>query len=523
MYDKSVALRIFSVSANTIKIRDIIVYPSGASGFAGEFGMTKPTGESSDELIQRLYERVDQLTKVAEVVHGNDNCSGTMSLDDDKKNNITRLATSEFSFYTQQPLSIDEFESLQKQIVSLAKTKPENIHLALASFAVMNDDSTVMNVVAHVECGENPQLTLQVKNYPSEVDPNYYTQDNVKLQNHGCYNTLSRGLSIEGREIPFTHSTVRVSKTASGECFYNATEICLDHDFAVAKSDLLTQMKRESVKQAQLGEMRLPHQTSHLVVSGTIPLRSNNCIGTVSQSDATESPKLYANVHYGVDDSQIPLFGGQQIASFPEVRACEKSHTSELYADLSTHYRTEIENSKTNWSTSHETQQLQAQSFIVDTTLLSMPIIGAHRKSPADDTQKKIDWSQVENDWRTTSAIPWAYNFQNSTNDMSYSPTNTGPTFSTPWQTVDEGDMPENSYDTNHFQGGGWSELNNQQQLQEKVRHREHRTTESTKSDNKSSCFCDFKSQFKAQTHHTEPAINQDEDCQSDIKLTGSK
>ena len=126
-----------------VYIQDIIIQQKAKPPdlVVGEFNFssTKPGTES------RLLAHIEELITDAANVH----------LANNAKSTITRLLTHEFSFYTKEPLTLDEFNKVLKHIEKLSM-QYENLHLVLSSFAVLNVDNKVVNTTLHVQCGKKP-------------------------------------------------------------------------------------------------------------------------------------------------------------------------------------------------------------------------------------------------------------------------------------------------------------------------------------------------------------------------------
>jgi len=230
-----------------------------------------PTGEfnlvtDKTTQIERMMTGIEALVTHAANVHKADNCiPGSNELKPDNKNNITRLITNEFAFYTQKPLSMQEFEGLQNLMTILAKQQPENLHLVLGSFAVRTADNRIMNVAAHIECGKEPKVNLIVKNYWSQLDPVFVDEDA-----NGVKGML---LNMDVRQNvppppPFTFNNVIECKTAGNARFLTCIDICLDHMAGVAKKNV-TDILDSAVKGSEAGtnDKVIPKSCSHVVTS----------------------------------------------------------------------------------------------------------------------------------------------------------------------------------------------------------------------------------------------------------------
>lgn len=301
-------------------IRNIVVTTDNNADYCGEF--KEPTlGKTSladakkiYTQVQRLYAQIEKFIEFSSKIHSKNNCHLDGSLQDSKLNNITRLITSEFFFYTQEPLSFSEFNLLQNKIAKLAERQTLNLHLALGSFAVRTPTDEIMNVVAYVECGPQPKFHFLVKNNPSTVDPLYKDIDGDDI-NPLRYIDKSDDISsyyllIQGKQHFFTFDTVFLSHSAGGIAFYNCTDICLDHIYGSAKNNLDKKLL-ESINIAEENtEIEpFPVYSSHMLISKTIGKIPKNSLGRVTQADPKQSQ------HNGKIDTTAetelnpPLFG----------------------------------------------------------------------------------------------------------------------------------------------------------------------------------------------------------------------
>ena len=304
-------------------IRDIVVvaYGSKSDVPAGEYSPPGKYGgneidenETPDALIERLYKHIEGLVSVASEQHRNENCVEDRSqLDSSAKNNITRLVTNEFCFYTKHPLTIPQFQALQNKIADLAKKQPENLHLMLATFAVMTPDNKVMNVVANIACGQNPSMHFAVKNIPSSHDPVYKVKEqsnpdqllileNINKKTDPDISNIEP-MIINNQKHYFSYNNIFECTSAGGIRFYSCSEICLDHNFGVAKQNLENEILTAIDKAAKAKDFKLipeffkliPKFFSHVVVSNTTDLTPNNCIGEVTQADTNKHSQCKSN------------------------------------------------------------------------------------------------------------------------------------------------------------------------------------------------------------------------------------
>jgi hypothetical protein len=167
-----------------VRVRDVIVIGEGSSckgEFTGVnffFNKSKLRDEADDSLIARMHDEISALAHRVAAIHLADNFidADKTKMREDKKDCVTRLTSNEFYFYPyakRGALKNESFANLLTRIESLAATLPENLHLILSSFPVMDADNQVHNTVVHVQCGELPRLYAFSKSMPSSVDPKY--------------------------------------------------------------------------------------------------------------------------------------------------------------------------------------------------------------------------------------------------------------------------------------------------------------------------------------------------------------
>lgn len=270
-----------------VSIQDMLVIAKSTRGVANpvaEFHTGSVT-ETSEQLINRLYGYIDSLITQAADKHKTENCKDGQ-LKPDRMNNITRLVTNEFFFYTKAPFSRSEFEKLQQKIFELARNQPENLHLVLGTFAVKTADDKIMNVAVDLLCGKNPILNLAVKNHPSPIDPVYKRADGRIMQNvdsrRGHYLDNESPIVINGKSYFFDFNNVFECRTAGGVRFQFFLEICLDHDSALAMKNL---EKYPFLRMRDAALEQISDQCSHVVISNSIDLEAKNCLGVVTHAD----------------------------------------------------------------------------------------------------------------------------------------------------------------------------------------------------------------------------------------------
>ncbi len=78
-------------------------------------------------------------------------------------NKITRLSLHEYSFFTREPLKMQEFKILLGATQGITEKLLNNVHLLLSSFAVKMEDQIILNVSIYVQGGDDPKLEVFCK------------------------------------------------------------------------------------------------------------------------------------------------------------------------------------------------------------------------------------------------------------------------------------------------------------------------------------------------------------------------
>lgn len=229
--------------------------PTGEAGIVKE-GMTPMTAEERSEMMGRLFAGISQLTDKAQAIHAKHNIKKPDTHKPESHEidleQIIRISTNEFAFYTQEPLTIEEFQSLQNKIAEKTKTLPAGIQFVLGSFAVKMNDNKVVNVTPHISCGAPPSFQFIVKNHTSPIDYHYSELDEESAVLEGFFMLKDLealdvstkephlpNIVVDGVPCAFTFNNIVRCLTPKGKEFITAVDICLDHAKGVAKSNLL--------------------------------------------------------------------------------------------------------------------------------------------------------------------------------------------------------------------------------------------------------------------------------------------
>lgn len=275
------------------KIKDIAVValslhwrhlPIGEAPKKGE-GYKRMTADDRVQMLERLSRGIDDLMKEALATHlDSHKVSGTDAIDPDY---ITRLSTNEFFFYTQEPLTLQEFKTLQQTIVTKAETLPSGIQFVFGSFAVKTPDNQVMNVVPHIICGQPASCSFLVKNLTSPLDVRYKEVDTrgslnfLKVLDRSTAPSHMPQIDISGVAHTFTFNNIISCKTPGGETFLTALDICFDHTKGVAKSN---------IEQLITEDPTIINQPiSHIVISNSVNLEPKYSLGWVMHVDPQNS------------------------------------------------------------------------------------------------------------------------------------------------------------------------------------------------------------------------------------------
>ena len=232
-----------------------------------------PAGEAyvhaifCDRTMRRLKESIIKIMDETQKTHADNKPKSN-------GNYITRATTNECFFYTQKPLTLREFETLQNQLAEKAKTMSPGVHLILGSFAVITNNK-VMSVTPHIACGPNPKFCFIVKNNVSSIDVRYRIADvdggETTLPVIDRKNTEPSSLpkiKVNERTEEFTFNTLVHCKTPNGTPFLTSIDVCFDHSKGVAKADYSNYI--------QYNPNAIKQPVSHVVVSNSIRL-SKEC------------------------------------------------------------------------------------------------------------------------------------------------------------------------------------------------------------------------------------------------------
>lgn len=271
-----------------VAISDVVIIPNEVSN---EFELSN-LYDSAYSSLERIIDHIKLLGTIAGEHHLLQNCC--IDIEGDyhllNKNQITRLLMQEFSFYTEKkPLSLSELHTIINWLSSYAKTKMQNLHLMLSSFAVELQDNQIINVVLYVQCGESAQVNVVLKKLPSDVDYNY---EGVKYRSYSEKDGDLPAVvqlpmpdidSNDQVRLSLDYSAVFVCTTAGGAQYFTAIDICLDHLNREAQKGWLAEIKK---RMQNAPDEIIPLHVSHIISSSSVSLKKANFIVEPVQADS---------------------------------------------------------------------------------------------------------------------------------------------------------------------------------------------------------------------------------------------
>ncbi len=276
---------------------DFTVAPTGEAANAGNRGAAQTAAEREDT-TKRLIARACELVNKA--LESSPPQPSTLTT-----TNITRVSTPEFFFYTEEPLSIKEFESVVDSVEKSVATRPD-VNLVLGSFAVQTPSGQVMNVTPHITGGETPRTQLIVKSYTSSIDVLYERPASIGLPGKfpvldgQSTASLPPGIRTEAGESSFTFNNLVHRDTPDGARYITAVDICLDHHFHVALDNLKA-----------LPEASYDSPISHMLVSSTLKPIPSHSVGEIVHVDPYHSGYVTSDKVAKMDSLEVeaPCFG----------------------------------------------------------------------------------------------------------------------------------------------------------------------------------------------------------------------
>jgi hypothetical protein len=343
MYEK----RLLRTIKEKVLIRDILVTQDrldDRENRVGEFHSTLATNESEDAFAKRIMLHIKKMASIASDIHRNDNFTVTEEKETSSTthnktthamkanciNNVTRLSFNEYYFYPGKkrgPLSLHTLKEIITEIEKLASLLPENLHLVLASFPVVDLKKQVSNMVIHVQCSQTPVLHMFAKAIPSNNEPVYPDTQTIEFCTY-AFNpiplTALEQKGTAGNSINF--SSPILCKTAGGATFWTTIDICADHESGIAKQALHREIALRMRNQSQ----NIPERITHMLISNsTFIYDANTVSATVTHVDPTYhtlhtvasdkkwEPDLIGNTNVMEVTGTSPE-GRSEIRSFPQ-------------------------------------------------------------------------------------------------------------------------------------------------------------------------------------------------------------
>jgi hypothetical protein len=265
-------------------------YPIGEALTGGET-FERMTAYERAGMEERLFYTINNLIETAAATHLAD-CK-LPDTDEVNQDFITRLSTNEFFFYTQEPLTLQEFEALQNNIARVVDTLPAGIHLILGSFAVKTADNKVMNVVPHISSGSPAAFQFIVKNHTAPIDVRYKETDGTTLAALDCSSESTElpSIIVGGIQQRFTFNNIISCPAPNGTKLNTIVDICLDHNKGVGNK-YITEIEAGIRDEA----------ISHIVTSNVTHLTTSHCWGPVTHVDPQHSSQKYElSVEHPID------------------------------------------------------------------------------------------------------------------------------------------------------------------------------------------------------------------------------
>lgn len=209
-----------------------------------------------------------------------------LRLKSDKENHITRLSTHEFSFFTEKPLTIQEYQCLYEDILVMAEKIEPNVHVLLSSFAIKDTEGKLINMSLFIEGGKPPIIHAFSKNTASLVDIDYDKKETT-------FSQQSPGQRVSFHAENITNSAGDTISTGSvfelttqgGAMYTQAIDVCLDHLLGHSKALI----SRRILNEAEPDEV-FPEQVEQCITSNWIDVHDESVISdTILHADPVRS------------------------------------------------------------------------------------------------------------------------------------------------------------------------------------------------------------------------------------------
>ena len=274
-----------------IIIQDIIVTHTLESDEVGETETLYV--DDNGEYLSRLIQKMQSLANFAFMQHRK-NCDDRGQLKHSSFNHITRIITDEFSFYPNEPLTIESYTVLLRAMYAIAQNLPLNIHLILASFPVLDEHHRLHNITVHITCGKQPLLHHHSKAFFSSIDWNY---SGKRFATEKAFKSKVYMSPINfGQPICFSSGTLLSSSTAGGTQFISNIEVCVEHHYKKGSRCLSRNLNLK-----ERAQQIIPLQYSHIVTSNSVDLNTTD----IEPARITQADRVNPGVWIG-----DPLTGG---------------------------------------------------------------------------------------------------------------------------------------------------------------------------------------------------------------------
>lgn len=268
--------------------------------------------------LERLVDHIESLMAITNTFHEEKYCEtidGDVRIKAECRNHITRMILSEFSLYTQKPLTEDELNILIHAIHTISAKFNDNVHVVLSSLPVAINKGVILNTTLYVQCGETPKVEMIAKVNASGSDVMYEghhlfyqvtdAKDSRKFQSD--FVAKKDGKFVVNRCLfPIT--------TAGGAKYLQAIDVCIDHDEKVAKHALQRLVERSVLKESEY----IPNQIDHILTSNTTEvINKSSIVENIVHVDPLFTPR----------EKRLPE---STTVSEEQLRACMKNKYTEL-------------------------------------------------------------------------------------------------------------------------------------------------------------------------------------------------
>lgn len=254
------------VANQPIYIRDIFVSAAISSVSHGEFHMTRKQS-SQKSWFDRLVDHVAILANIANTHHLHDYCEkksdNTYFVLQKYSNHITRLSLHEFSLYSKEPLTLVQYELFVTKVLAFAGKLLPNVHLLLSSMAVAITQDCTVNMSLYVQCGIQPLLKSFCKATKDTTDKTYL---NMSVFKNPAIDETSTEYTVTPSGLVLSHDFLFPVKTLGGAEANVAVEICLDHEYEVAKKLLKARVGSDQKEDTFF----IPEQVDHFITSNSV-------------------------------------------------------------------------------------------------------------------------------------------------------------------------------------------------------------------------------------------------------------